>query len=239
MTVESNNQGIRTKVIPTPELVRDWLKTQQSSNEGLPDVVVLEVSFAENAPTLEYLGLIAEFKLLTPSIPVIVVADRDRFEDRLLITRHGGKFFLTQSVNPSQIIAVCQKARQDSSLGKKIMIVDDDIDLLKLLPTSLKPWGFKLTTLDDPRQFWDVLQAVVPDLLVLDIEMPHLSGIELCRVLRTHSYWNRLPVVFLSVHQDEVMSSEVFASGANDLVNKPVIARHLARRILNHLELKR
>ncbi len=119
------------------------------------------------------------------------------------------------------------------------MIVDDDVELLRTLSTLLKPWGFKLTTLDDPRQFWDVLQAVTPDLLILDIEMPHLSGIEICKVLRTHPYWCKLPVVFLSIHQDDNIYTEVFASGANDFVNKPVFPQQLAQRILNRLNLKR
>ncbi len=239
----ATNQGMRTTVIPTPELVRDWLSEKQTKGEQLPDIVVLKISFAEDvsnsATNQDYLALIAEFKLLTPSIPVIVVADRDRFEDRLLVARHGGKFYLTQPIAYEQIIAVCQKAVQYSSLGKKIMIVDDDVELLKTLPTLLKPWGFKLTTLDDPRQFWDVLQAVTPDLLILDIEMPHLSGIEICKVLRTHPYWCKLPVVFLSIHQDDNIYTEVFASGANDFVNKPVFPQQLAHRILNRLNLKR
>ena len=240
---EAKKQGILTKVISTPELVRNWLAATESEGKQLPDIVVLKISFGEdatNSATTEgYLALIAEFKLLTPSIPVIVVADRDRFQDRLVVARHGGKFYLTQPINCDQIIAVCQKAIKYSSLGKKIMIVDDDVDLLRMLPNLLKPWGFKLTTLDDPRQFWDVLQAVVPDLLVLDIEMPYVSGIELCRVLRTHLYWRKLPVLFLSIHHDEAISTEVFASGANDFVNKPVFPQQLAHRILNRLNLKR
>ena len=236
--VSEATRGFRTKVISTPEQVQDWLEAQQIEHE-LPDAVLLEVSFAEDnatsATTQEYLTLIAEFKLLTPSIPVIVVADRDRFEDRLLVARHGGKFYLTQPINPKQVITVCQKATKYSSSGKKVMIVDDDIELLHILPTLLQPWGFKVTTLDDPRQFWDVLQAVAPDLLVLDIEMPHFSGIELCKVLRTHPYWHKLPVLFLSVYQDDAISNQVFASGGNDFVNKPVLARQLAHRILNRL----
>lgn len=233
----AEKQGISTKIIPTPELVRKWLEAKQANNEQLPDAVLLPISFSEHKTCFvqEYLALIAEFKLLTPSIPVIVIADRDRFQDRLLVTRHGGKFYLTQPVNPSQIIMACQKVIQESSQGKKIMIVDDDTELLKLFPNILKPWGFKLTTLDDPRQFWDVLQAVVPDLLVLDVEMPYLSGIELCKVLRTHPYWCKLPVLFLSVHNDATISTEVFASGANDFVNKPVLAQQLAHRIISRL----
>jgi DNA-binding response OmpR family regulator len=242
LVAEATQQGIRTKIISNPREVETWLEARQGNHQQLPHAVLLTISFAEGEPESpsreEYLALIAEFKLLTPSIPVIVVADRDRFQDRLLVARHGGKFFLTQPVNSQQMIALCQTASQYSSLGKKIMIVDDDIELLQTLPTLLEPWGFKLTTLDDPRQFWDVLQAVAPDLLVLDIEMPHLSGIELCKVLRTHTYWCRLPVLFLSVHQDDNIHEEAFASGANDFVNKPVFAPQFAHRILNCLHLK-
>jgi DNA-binding response OmpR family regulator len=242
LVAQSTQQGIRTQVIFQPREVQTWLAARQKSQQQLPQTVLLKISFGEeNSSSLgkvEYLSLIAEFKLLTPPIPVIVVADRDRFQDRLLVARHGGKFFLTQSVNSQQIVALCQTAAQYSSLGKKIMVVDDDIELLQTLPTLLEPWGFKLTTLDDPRQFWDVLQAVAPDLLVLDIEMPHLSGIELCKVLRTHAYWYKLPVLFLSVHQDNHIHEEVFASGGNDFVNKPVLAPQFAQRILNCLNLK-
>ena len=240
---EAQIQGISTKIISTPKLVRVWLAEKQARHQQLPDAVVINISFIEDAPKPdsrpEYLALIAEFNLLVPSIPVIVIADRDRFQDRLQVARHGGRFYLTQPVSSSQIISVCQQALQHSSIGKKIMIVDDDIELLQVLPTLLQPWGFKLTTLEDPRQFWDVLQAVAPDLLVLDIEMPYLSGIELCKVLRTHAYWCQLPVLFLSVHTDVNISNQVFASGANDFVNKPVVAQQLAHRILNRLNLKR
>ena len=236
---EANAQGISTKVISSPDLVKNWLEKQQTKNQQLPDAVLLKITFAENeeesASRQKYLALIAEFKLLTPSIPVIVVADRDLFHDRLLMARHGCTFYLTQPVSSNHIITVCQKAVRNSSLGKKVMIVDDDIELLQTLPTLLKPWGFKFTTLDDPRQFWDVLVAVAPDLLVLDIEMPHLSGIELCKILKTHPYWCKLPVLFLSIHQDEVINTEVFASGASDFINKPVLAPQLAHRILNRL----
>ena len=243
ITSEANQEGFRTKTISNPESVKDWLQTKQTNNDPLPDAVLIRLSFTsdrvESSLNQEYLALIAEFKLLTPPIPVIVIADRDRFQDRLLVTRHGGKYYLTQPIDPSQIITVCQKAIQESSQGKKIMIVDDDTELLKVLPKILEPWKFKLTTLEDPRQFWDVLQAVVPDLLVLDVEMPHLSGIELCKVLRTHPYWCKLPVLFLSIHQDIAICTEAFASGANDFINKPVLAQQLARRILNRLSLKR
>ncbi|AFZ36484.1 multi-component transcriptional regulator, winged helix family [Stanieria cyanosphaera PCC 7437] len=237
LTEYANSKGIKTLVLTNPESTRIWL--EQQSSEQLPDAVLLKLAFSELESNLhsrwDNLSLIAELSLLEPSIPVIVLADRDRFEDRLQVARHGGYFYLKQPLTPTEIISFCQEVFQRSSQGKKVMIVDDDLELLEVLPSLLHPWGFKLTTLHDPRQFWDVLQAVNPNLLVLDIEMPHLSGIELCKVLRTHPYWRKLPVMFLSIHNNVAMRNQVFASGADDFVDKPVVAKHLANRILNRL----
>jgi DNA-binding response OmpR family regulator/HPt (histidine-containing phosphotransfer) domain-containing protein len=238
LIAEAATHGIRTKILPTPELVTAWLEKHQDSSPQLPDAVLLTISFADSkvVSQKESLRSIAEFKLFVPSIPVIVLADRDRFQDRLQVARHGGSFFLTQPVHPSQIIAFCRQLVKRSSWGKKIMIVDDDVELLQILPSILEPWAFNLTTLDDPRQFWDVLQAVTPDILVLDIEMPHLSGIELCKVLRTHPYWYKLPVLFLSIHTDTAIFTQALASGAKGFINKPLVARQLVTHILNLLE---
>lgn len=243
LTEEAIDRGMNTKILPDPQSVKKWLIERQTSNEQLPDAVLLKICFTEDASRpysrQEYLALIAEFNLFVPSIPVIVIADLDLFKARLQVARNGGRFYLPQPVSPSQTITICQKALQDSSLGKKIMIVDDDIELLQALPILLQPWGFKFTTLDNPQQFWDVLQVVAPDLLVLDIEMPYLSGIELCKVLRTHNYWCKLPILFLSVHSDSTTFNQALASGANDFVNKPIPPRQLAHRIINHLNLRR
>ncbi|MDJ0687350.1 MAG: response regulator [Xenococcaceae cyanobacterium MO_188.B32] len=234
---EANNLGIKTAIVPSPELAKIWLEEQPKNT--LPNLVLLKISFADSTNPLSRwnrLSLIAEFKLIEPSIPVIVLADRDRFQDRLQVARHGGYFYLQHPITPLQTITFCQQVLRNFSLGKKVMIVDDDVELLRVLPSLLQPWGFQVTTLEDSRQFWDVLQAVNPNLLVLDIEMPYLSGIELCKVLRTHPYWCKLPVLFLSVHTDIAIREQVFATGADDFIYKPVVAKRLADRIINCLE---
>ncbi len=238
LTQEANSKGIKTAIASTPDLARTWLDSKKNSD--LPNAVILRIDFAtpvyQQGLPLESLSLIAEFKLHTPSIPVIVIADSDQVQDRLQVARHGGYFYLKRPVTPTQIIAFYQQVLERFSQGKKIMVIDDDVELLQALPSVLKPWKFKLTTLNDPRQFWDVLPTVNPNLLVLDIEMPYISGIELCKVLRNHPYWRKLPVLFLSIHTDVDIREQVFINGADDFVNKPFVGKQLAARILSCLE---
>jgi len=73
-------------------------------------------------------------------------------------------------------------------------------------------------------------------LLILDIEMPDFSGIELCQVVRSDSRWSELPVLFLSSHNDAEIVHQVFAVGADDYVQKPIGGPELIARILNRLE---
>ena len=230
-------EGIRTAIASSPESVRTWLEELQ--DDQLPNVVLMRLSFAKSSSNFtsldEYLSLITKFNSFTPSIPVIVIADQDQFEERLLVAKYGDAFYFKQPITAAQAIAFCQQVLQTYNQGKKVMIVDDDVDLLRVLTSKLKPWGFKLTTLHDTRQFWDVLQAVTPDLLILDIEMPYFRGTQLCKVLRTDPYWFRLPVIYLSIHEGTMIEDQGFVSGADELVHKPVKSKQLARRILYHL----
>lgn len=118
----------------------------------------------------------------------------------------------------------------------KVMIVDDDPTILALLQPILEPWGMALTPLADPQQFWQTLETTAPDLLILDIEMPHISGIELCQAVREHSQWSYLPILFLTIHTDAETVNQVYAVGADDFVSKPIVGSELITRILNRLE---
>jgi DNA-binding response OmpR family regulator len=230
--------GMRTAITPSVKSAQTWL--QDLPKEQRPYVAIIRLYFTNlstNVESLEdYLSLITELNSYTPSIPVIVIADRDRFEDRLLVRQHGATFLLKQPITPEEAIAFCQKALKRSSRDKKIMIVDDDIDLLRYLPAWLEPWGFIVTTLDDPRQFWDVLEAVQPDLLVLDVEMPYLSGMELCQVIRSHPSWYKLPILYLNVYQQVEIRKLIFTTGADDFLQKPFTDQQLAESIIHCLK---
>lgn len=96
-----------------------------------------------------------------------------------------------------------------------------------------------MTTLAEPQQFWDVLEASSPDLLILDIAMPQISGLELCQIVRADARWSDLPILFVTAHTDAETVNQVFAVGADDFVSKPIVGSELVTRIINRLERSR
>jgi DNA-binding response OmpR family regulator len=149
----------------------------------------------------------------------------------------GASGFLHKSIPPADILkAVAQVLDQVGPAEAKVMVVDDDVHLLAALQVILQPWGFQVTTLDDPEKFWEVLETTCPDLLILDVEMPGYSGIELCLAVRNDLRWSKLPVLFLTAHSEPETVRQMFVAGADDYVNKPIVQPELIARLLNRLE---
>ena len=154
-----------------------------------------------------------------------------------VVVQRGGRGFLQKPVPPSQVIkAVCQLIDRVRIAGTRVMVVDDDPSVLAALRVLLERHGIQLTTLDNPLQFWDTFEKASPDLLVLDVQMPHLSGIELCRIVRNDPRWAGLPVLFLTASTDADTVHRVFAAGADDYMSKPIFGPELITRIANRLE---
>lgn len=207
-----------------------------------PDAVLLDLS-SEDTLTInpnnkeEGLTLLSELANGFPPLPVLVVTDQSRVEDRLEVARLGGRAFLQKPVRPAQIIeAVLQVLQGAQTTEAKILVVDDDPQILSLVKHFLEPWGMKPVVLSSAQHFWETLELSSPDLLILDIELPHLNGIELCQVVRNDPRWNSLPVLFLTAHTGPDIVHQVFAAGADDYISKPIVGPELVTRILNRLE---
>jgi diguanylate cyclase (GGDEF)-like protein len=127
-------------------------------------------------------------------------------------------------------------ASSDPSLeGRRILVVDDEPMISRGLTTLLGKRGMTVTAVNDPLQFWTVLAETKPNLILMDLEMPKISGTELCRVVRTDPRWSELPVIFLTGHTDHASVQRVFAAGADDYVGKPFVPAELMMRIESRL----
>ena len=186
-------------------------------------------------PDGEDLAFVQELHRQVSQLPIVAIAESARLLDRLDLVRQGGNLILEYPVEPSTAIDSVAQLIHNTGAAAKVLIVDDDPQVLLSLEMSLRPWGFELTTLSESTNFWEILKNIDPDVLVLDIKMPEIDGIEICQILRSDRRWQQLPVLFLSVHQDEKTEYRAFAHGADDYIHKPVTGAILANRILNRL----
>jgi DNA-binding response OmpR family regulator len=226
---EASSWGIQA------DIATDLSKARETLAHTRPDVVLLDLCFPESAEN--GFDLLTELTLEQPPVPVVVFTAQESFAQRVKVARLGGRGFLQKPVTPAQALeAIAQVLQQSSKTEAKLLLVDDDPQLLDVVRTLLEPWGFNLTLLDNPQEFWDTLEDTAPDLLILDVEMPELSGIDLCQVVRNDPRWSELPVLFLSARTDIETIQSVFTVGADDYVSKPIVGPELVARILNRLE---
>ncbi|NEO06356.1 response regulator [Moorena sp. SIO3I8] len=217
------------------EVAGDISQARKAIARNRPDVVLLDLCFPESAGN--GLELLAELKTTEPPVPVVVLTVQESFAERVKVARLGGRGFLQKPVAPQKVMDAIAKVLQQSGPPQaKLLIVDDDPQILDHLRTVLEPWGFQLTLLNDPQQFWETIEQCTPDLLILDVQMPEFSGIDLCQVVRNDPRWGELPVLFLSAAQDAETVQQVFMAGADDYVQKPIKEPELLARVLNRIE---
>jgi two-component system, OmpR family, alkaline phosphatase synthesis response regulator PhoP len=113
----------------------------------------------------------------------------------------------------------------------KVLVVDDDPDIVELLEYNLQKEGYLVQTASDGRQAIEVAKGFVPDLVLLDIMMPHLDGIETARVLRQLPELRSMYILFLTARSEEYSEVAAFEIGADDYITKPIKPRALMSRI--------
>ena len=118
-----------------------------------------------------------------------------------------------------------------STVLKKVLIVEDDNDLVKLLKYNLEKEGFKVNYATDGTIALAEARRDPPDLVILDLMLPGLDGLEVCRQLRRADRFSRTPVLILSARNEEADRVVGLEVGADDYVTKPFSTREVIARV--------
>ncbi|HEY9882533.1 MAG TPA: response regulator, partial [Thermosynechococcaceae cyanobacterium] len=217
------------------ELATDLVVARKAITQVPPDAILLDLNFpgADNGFTL-----LRELMQRSPKIPVLAFTGQGDLASRLEVVRLGGCVFLQKPLPTYEILkAVTDVLHQmQVSHHNRVLVVDDDGAIAANLTHLLQPFGVEVTGLSDPRQFWQVLTATTPNLLLLDLEMPGFHGVELCQAVRSAPEWQCLPILFLSAHTKAAAIERAFTAGADDYLSKNMTATELVTRIVHRLK---
>lgn len=119
-----------------------------------------------------------------------------------------------------------------------ILIVDDLIDNIQVLALFLEAHGYSITYALSGKEAFQRLEAIQPDLILLDLFMPDVNGLEVCQQIKADVNYQDIPIIFLTASHDEVHVISAFEKGAADYVMKPFKAQEVLARAAAHINLR-
>jgi two-component system phosphate regulon response regulator PhoB len=114
---------------------------------------------------------------------------------------------------------------------ERVLIVDDDPDIIRLVSYNLNHAGFQVVVADTGRKALDIVAGQPPDLVILDLMLPDIDGMEVCRTLRQQPLSKNIPIIMLTARGEEIDRVVGFELGADDYVQKPFSNRELVLRV--------
>lgn len=121
-------------------------------------------------------------------------------------------------------------------MKKRILVVDDEVGALTLIGIMLERGGFSVLKAKDAVDALAVLDQNLPDLIILDVMMPGMDGITLCRTIRQQREMKTIPILILSARNDADSVMRGMDAGANDYLPKPILHHDLVSKVRQMLQ---
>ena len=118
-----------------------------------------------------------------------------------------------------------------TTMAYRILLVDDEADILEFIRYNLEKEDYEVFTASNGREAVETALRVVPHLILLDVMMPEMDGIETCREIRSHDSLRRTLIAFLTARGEDYSQIAGFDAGADDYIAKPIHVRVLLSRI--------
>ena len=127
----------------------------------------------------------------------------------------------------------------DAPIKGNILIVDDSLDNLRLVSSVLIKQGYRVHCVADGEMALHAIRGEFPDLILLDVVLPAISGYKLCQILKTNEKTREIPIIFISALDSESDKVQAFKLGCSDYITKPFFLRELVLRVENQLKIYR
>ena len=165
-------------------------------------------------------------------LPIAFMTANAHVYNRIAAAHAGGSLYLTKPLEPDMIEAAVRHLlsvrRQEQP---RILVLDDDENTTARVKAILQSENMNVCSLNDPVKILETLHEVNPDLLLLDVLMPGISGFDVCRMLRTTTRWQDLPIVFLTVVTGIETRLVSYQCGGDDYLPKPFVDEELISRV--------
>ena len=171
------------------------------------------------------------------TLPLAFISGNALVKDRVEAAHAGASLYLDKPLESDSLEKAVEHLVAIRTGGRpRILLVDDDEFFANTIALILRNEGVIVRILTDPNKILEVMQDFPPELLLLDVMMPGITGFEVCRMLRQIPRWQDLPIVFLTGQTGVENRLEAFRSGGDDYLPKPVVNEELLTRVKVRLD---
>lgn len=196
----------------------DNLASALASAEKQPNSIII-------APLscVEPLDVRADEEIETAKAPLIFIADEDNQENRAKGIRNGGTGFAVEPVSLSMIYDQIERVHDvQAEAPKRVLVMEDSKAQARYYQKVLSKGPFEIRVVNDPSVFLEALRGFDPETVLMDMQMPDSSGIELTQMIRQMHRYAHLPVIFLSAEENLRKQNQALMSGGTAFIVKPV-----------------
>lgn len=210
---------------------------QQIRQSGVtPGAIVMDVIFP--GATTGGIDIIKKFRrdeIL--EAPVVFISANESFSTRLEIVRAGGDAFFVKPFDTAELIEKLESLIGETNPDPlRILVVDDDEQFTNLICIILDDAGLHAKGINDPTKVIGEVLEFSPDLVILDMYMPEVNGMEIAQILRQHESCSGIPLLFLSAETDPEIRAAALNIGVDDFLVKPVDHKYLVSAVANRAQ---
>ncbi len=195
------------------------------------DGIFLDLDLRPEVDVTALVGLLRA-RQASHAIPVAFLCAGTRLEHRVEAAVAGATRFIQKPVSTTDMVDAAQHMASIVRAGKpKVLIIDPDLKFGEETCRVVSAEGFNAWHAENVRNIFDLLEQFDPDVVLLAVSFPDLSGLDVCRMLRTSPRWSDLPVLMVSEHYGPRSRIAAYKAGADDVLSKPLLREELMARL--------
>jgi len=170
-------------------------------------------------------------------IPLIFISESNALQLRVDAIRCGSDAYFVSPIDTDDVAQqILNLASPRNTPAFRVLIVEDDPTQAEFASSLLRKVGMKTQILSDPMRIIEILREFIPDLILMDIYMPEINGIEMTSIIREYHEFVGIPIVFLSGEQNADKQLDAISVGGDDFVAKPIRPKHLLTIVENRIK---
>jgi PleD family two-component response regulator len=196
--------------------VSSLAEAKQYAVDNAGSIIVAPLTFAHQNEQLD------DVEIETNRIPLIFTAEEDDQADRLMALRSGGTGYLVEPVSISSLLELIETQYDlHADSPYRVLIMEDSKAQAKFYDKVLAKGHFETRVVNDPSVFFEALRGFDPEVILMDMQMPGCSGIELTRIVRQMPRYSHIPIIFLSAEESARKQNQALMAGGTSFVVKP------------------